>query len=199
MTALGGCIRAIGEWSAASRAIGRLDLGDIEFFSDVLSDDHVHVDPSGVEAAFIAASCVNYSSAGSQAGLNGTRGWQIADSPRVLLHFRELLGVLVEDVWGWITANEGKSFAFFQSVMRGLRHTAYSPQNINSRDLGMAIQSERAFVFCNREEFGVALGEPRRLDKLRFPTVPMKHKLLPIVEVLRRRGECEVAIVPGSF
>ena len=149
VTALGGCIRAIGEWSAASRAIGRLDLGDIEFFSDVLSGDHVHVDPAGVEAAFITASCVDYSSAGSQAGLNGTRGWQIVDSPRVLLHFQELLVVLVENVWGWITANEGKSFAFFQSAMRRLQLTVHPPQNINSRDLGMAIQSERAFVFCN--------------------------------------------------
>ena len=65
---MGGCIRAIGEWSAASRAIGRLDLGDIEFFSDVLSGDHAHVDPAGVEAAFITASCVDYSSAGAQAG-----------------------------------------------------------------------------------------------------------------------------------
>ena len=147
VTALGGCIRAIGEWSAASRAIGRLDLGDIEFFSDVLSGDHVHVDPAGVEAAFITASCVDYSSAGAQAGLNGTRGWQIVDSPRVLLHFQELLVVLVENVWGWITANEGKSFAFFQSAMRGLRFTVHPPQNINSRDLGMVIQSERAFVF----------------------------------------------------
>ena len=63
----------------------------------------------------------------------------------------------------------------------------------------MAIQSERTFVFCNREEFDVALGEPRRLDKLRFPMVPMKRKLLPILEVLRRRGACEIAIVPGSL
>ena len=74
MTALGGCIRAIGEWSAASRAIGRLDLSDIEFFSDVLSGDHVHVDPAGVQAAFITASCVEYSSAGAQAGLNRLAG-----------------------------------------------------------------------------------------------------------------------------
>lgn len=27
----------------------------------------------------------------------------------------------------------------------------------------------------------------------------MRRKLLPISEVLRRRGECEIAIVPGSF
>ena len=29
--------------------------------------------------------------------------------------------------------------------------------------------------------------------------VSMRRKLLPISEVLRRRGECEIAIVPGSF
>ena len=107
----------------------------------------MHIDPAGVEAAFITASCVDYSSAGAQAGLNGTRGWQIVDSPRVLLHFRELLEVLVENVWGWITADEGKSFAFFRSAIRGLRYTVYPPQNINSGDLGMVIQSELAFVF----------------------------------------------------
>ena len=41
VTAMGGCIRAIGEWSAASRAIGRLDIGEVEYFSDVLSADHL--------------------------------------------------------------------------------------------------------------------------------------------------------------
>ena len=32
VTGLGGCARAIGEWSAASRAIGRPDVGGVEFF-----------------------------------------------------------------------------------------------------------------------------------------------------------------------
>ena len=66
ITALGGCIRAVGEWSVASRAVGRLDIGDVEFFEDVLSGDHALVHPSGVEAAVITASCVDYSSAGAQ-------------------------------------------------------------------------------------------------------------------------------------
>ena len=63
----------------------------------------------------------------------------------------------------------------------------------------MAIQSERAFVFTNRSEFDVALGEPRRLDEVRLPKVLMRRELLSISEVLRRRSECELAIVPGSF
>ena len=54
-TGLGGCIRAVGEWSAASRAVARLDLGEVEFFEDVLSDDHLRVDPDGVEVALITA------------------------------------------------------------------------------------------------------------------------------------------------
>ena len=107
LTALGGCARAIGEWSTAARAIGRLDLGNIEYFSDVLSGDHKHVDPDGVEGACITASCVDYSSAGSCAGLEGTRGWQVVDAPRVLLHFNHLLVSLVENVFGWITSNGG--------------------------------------------------------------------------------------------
>ena len=45
----------------------------------------------------------------------------------------------------------------------------------------------------------VGLGVYLDVDKLRFPMVPMRRKLLPISEVLRRRGECEIAIVPGSF
>ena len=69
VTGLGGCVRAVAEWSAASRAIGRLDVGDVEFFENVLSDDHKAVDPEGVEGALITASCVDYSSAGAQEGL----------------------------------------------------------------------------------------------------------------------------------
>ena len=69
LTALGGCARAIDEWSASARAIGRLDLGNIEYFSDVLSGDHKHADPEGVEGACITASCVDYSSAGACEGL----------------------------------------------------------------------------------------------------------------------------------
>jgi len=38
--------------------------------------------------------------------------------------------VLVENVWGWITTNEGKSFAFFQSAMRRLQLTVHPPKNI---------------------------------------------------------------------
>ena len=136
ITALGGCIRAVGEWSAASRAVGRLDIGDVEFFEDVLSGDHALVDPIGVEAAVITASCVDYSSAGAQAGLNGTRGWQVVDSPRVLLHFRDLLVSLVENVWGWISANDGKSFAFYKTAMSRLQHTVHEPQQVNSRNSG---------------------------------------------------------------
>ena len=100
---------------------------------------------------------------------------------------------------GWNAIERGQVLCVLPSQLRGLRHTVYPPQNINSRYLGMVVQSERVFVFCYREEFDVALGEPRRLDKLRFPMVPMKRKLLPISEVLRRRGECKIAIVPGSF
>lgn len=196
---MGGCIRAIGEWSAASRAIGRLDIGEVEYFSDVLSTDHLHVDPVGVEGAVITASCVDYSSAGAQAGLNGTRGWQVVDAPRTLLHFRDLLVTLVENVWGFTEANDGKSFAFYRTAMQRLHHKVYDPQRINSRHLGMAIQSERAFVFTNRIELDGHLGEPRRLDMIRLPRVPMRRKLLPIAEVLRRRSECEIALVPGSF
>jgi hypothetical protein len=90
-----------------------LGLGEVEFFEDVLSDDHLHVDPDGVEVALITASCADYSSAGGQAGLNGTRGWQVVDSPRTLLHFRDLLATIVENVWGWIELNDGSSFAIF--------------------------------------------------------------------------------------
>ena len=174
-------------------------IGEVEFFEDVLSDDHLHVDPDGVEVALITASCVDYSSAGGQAGLNGTRGWQVVDSPRTLLHFRDLLVTIVENVWGWIELNEGSSFAIFCTAMRRLKHTVHPPQRLNSRHLGMAIQSERAFVFTNRSEFDEHLGEPRRLDEIRMPKVPMRRKLLPIAEVLRRRSECEIALVPGSF
>jgi site-specific DNA-cytosine methylase len=139
VTALRGCIRAIGEWSAASRAIGRLDIGEVEYFSDVLSTDHLHVDPVGVEGAVITASCVDYSSAGAQAGLNGTRGWQVVDAPRTLLHFRDLLVSLVENTWGFTEANDGKSFAFYRTAMQRLHHKVYDPQRLNSRHLGMAI------------------------------------------------------------
>ena len=199
VTGLGGCIRAVGEWSSASRAVARLGLGEVEFFEDVLSEDHLHVDPDGVEGALITASCVDYSSAGAQAGLNGTRGWQVVDSPRTLHHFRDLLVTIVENVWGWIELNDGSSFAIFCTAMRRLKHTVHPPQRLNSRHLGMAIQSERAFVFTNRSEFDDHLGEPRRLDEIRMPKVPMRRKLLPIAEVLRRRSECELASVPGSF
>ena len=200
VTGLGGCIRAVEEWSAASRAVARLSLGEVEFFEDVLSDDHLHVGPNGVEGALITASCVDYSSAGAQAGLNGTRGWQVINSLRTLLHFRDLLVTIVENVWGWIELNDGNSFfAIFCTAMRRLKHTVHPPQRLSSRHLGMAIQSERAFVFTNRSEFDEHLGEPRRLDEIRMPKVPMRRKLLLIAEVLRRRSECELALVPGSF
>ena len=117
LTALGGCARAIGEWGASARTIGRLDLGNIEYFSDVLSGDHKHADPEGVEGACITASCVDYSSAGACAGLEGTRGWQVVDAPRVLLHFDHLLVSLVVNVFGWITSNDGQSFAFYRTAM----------------------------------------------------------------------------------
>ena len=180
----------------ASRAVGRLEIGDVEFFEDVLSGDHTLVDPIGVEAAVITASCVDYSSAGAQAGPNGTWGWQVVDSPRVLLHFRDLLVSLVENVWGWISANDGSSFLFF--TKRPCRGFSTEPQQVNLRNLGMAIQSERAFVFTNRREFDGKLGPPRRLDRISRPSVPMRCKLLPIAEILRRRVECELAVVPGS-
>ena len=41
VTGLGGCVRAIGEWSAASQAVGRLDVGDVEFFENVLGQVHI--------------------------------------------------------------------------------------------------------------------------------------------------------------
>ena len=63
----------------------------------------------------------------------------------------------------------------------------------------MGIQSERALVFTSRTELDAQLGEPRRLDLIRLPVVPMKRKLLPIAEVLRRRAECEVFGVQGSW
>ena len=77
VTGLGGCVRAIGEWSAASRAVGRLDVGDVEFFENVLSDDHKHADPDGAEYALITASCVDYSSAGAQAHKTDRNAWEI--------------------------------------------------------------------------------------------------------------------------
>jgi site-specific DNA-cytosine methylase/integrase len=199
LTALGGCVRAVGEWSAASRAVARLDLGPVEYFEDVLSGDHTRVDPAGVEGAVITASCVDYSTAGSCSGLDGSRGWQIVDSPRVLLHFRDLLVSLVENVFGWITANGGQSFAFYTTAMNRLRHTVWEPQRLNSRHLGMAIQSERAFVFTNRRELDSSLGPPRRLDEIRRPGVPLRRKLAPVAEVLQRRSECEVHLVEGSW
>ena len=123
----------------------------VEFFEDVLSDDHLHVDLNGVEGALISASFVDYSSAGAQAGLNGTRGRQVIDSPRTLLHFLDLLVTIMENVWGWIWGwielNDGNSFAMFCTTMRRLKHTAHPPQHPNSRHLGIAIQSERAFFF----------------------------------------------------
>ena len=152
----------------------------------MLSSDHLHVDPVGVEGAMITASCVDYSSTGAQAGLNGTRGWQVADAPRSLLHFRDLLVSLVENGWGFTEANEGKSFAFYRTAMQRLHHKVYDPQRLNSRHFGMAIQSERALVFTNRIELDGHLGGPRRLGMIRLPRVPMRRKLLPIAEVLRR-------------
>ena len=82
--------------------------------------------------------------------------------------------------------------------MQRLKHTVWEPQCLNSRHLGMGIQSERALVFTSRTEFDAQLGEPRRLDLIRLPVVPMKRRLLPIAEVLRRRAECEVFGVEGS-
>ena len=67
-------MRAVGEWSAASRAVARLDLGPVEYFEDVLPGDHTRVDPAGVEGAVITASCADYSTAGSCSGLDGSRG-----------------------------------------------------------------------------------------------------------------------------
>ena len=199
LTALGGCVRAVGEWSAAPRAVARLDLGPVEYFEDVLSCDHTRVDPAGVEGAVITASCVDYSTAGSCAGLDGSRGWQIVDSPRALLHFRDLLLSLVENVFGWITANGGQSFAFYTTAMNRLQHTVWEPQRLSSRHLGMAIQSERAFVFTNRRELDQSLGPPRKLYKIRRPGVPLRRKLVPIAGVLRRCSECEVRLIEGSW
>ena len=145
---------------------GWLDLGNIEHFGDVLLGDHKRVDPQGVEGAVITASCVDYSTMGGGAGLEGLSGWQIVDAPRVLLHFRELLVTLVENVFGWVTANEGQSFAFYKTAMQRLRHTVWELQRLSSRHLGMAIQSERAFVFSNRQELDGHLGPPTRLDEI---------------------------------
>ena len=83
--------------------------------------------------------------------------------------------------------------------MSRLQHTVHEPQQVNSRNLGMAIQSERAFVFTNRREFDDKLGPPRKLDRVSRPSVPMRCKLLPIAEILRRRAECELVAVPNSF
>ena len=127
LTALGGCVRAVGEWSTASRAVARLDLGPVEYFEGALSGDHTRVDPAGVEGAVITASCVDYSTAGSCSGLGGSRGWQIVDSSRVLLHFRDLLVSLIENSFGWITANGGQSFAFLTTAMPRLQHTVREP------------------------------------------------------------------------
>ena len=77
VTGLGGCVRAIGEWSAASRAIGRLDVGDVEFFENVLSDDHPNADPDGVECALITASCVVYSTAAHRTTLIALGGMSL--------------------------------------------------------------------------------------------------------------------------
>ena len=63
----------------------------------------------------------------------------------------------------------------------------------------MAIQSEHAFVFTNRVEFDEHLGAPMRLDNLRLLIVPMKRKLIPIADLLRRKYECELPIVKSSF
>ena len=70
----------------------------------------------------------------------------MVDAPRVLLHFNHLLVSLVENAFGWITSKGGQSFAFYRSAMQRLKHTVWEPQWLNSRHLGMGIQSERALV-----------------------------------------------------
>ena len=67
---------------------------------------------------------------------NGTRGWQVADSPRTLLHFRDLLITIVENVWGWIELNDGNSFAIFCTAMRRLKHTVHPPQRLSFSSFG---------------------------------------------------------------
>ena len=83
--------------------------------------------------------------------------------------------------------------------MQRLKHAVWEAQCLNSRHLGMGIQSERAPVFTSRNEFDAQLGGARRLDLIQLPVVPMKRKLLPIDEVLRRRAECEVFGVEASW
>ena len=197
--ALGNQIRAVGEWSAASRAVARLELGALEYFSDVTGDDHKHVANKNVTSAFITASCVDYSLAGEQLGLNGRRAWQIVDMPRKLLHFTHLLATLVENVHGWLTANDGQAFAFYATAMRRLRHQVHDPVRLNSRVLGEAIQSDRVMVLTSREEFKGHVASPAKMASKRRPAVPLSRKLLPIGEVMRRRGECEVLVEPGTW
>ena len=198
--ALGHRVRAVGEWAAASRAVARLDIvGEVEFFEDVTGDDHLLVAPTGVESCLTTASCVDYSTAGEQLGLDGRRAWQVVDSPRKLLHFEHLLGTLVENVQGWITANDGRSYAAFCVAMGRLRHQVVDPVLLDARNLGMSIQSARAMVFTNRVEFKGHLRSPEGLGQRRVPAVPLKRRLLPFREVAARRSECEVRVVRSTW
>ncbi|MAV11925.1 MAG: hypothetical protein CL861_00440 [Cyanobium sp. MED843] len=195
----GGTIRAVGEWSPASRAVSRLDVGDVEFFADVLSEEHKCVDERDVEGALASPACVDYSTAGSQRGLNGRRGWQAVDCPRTFLHFQFLLTTLVENVYGWITAHGGQSFQFYVVAMGRLKHVVHAPWRLDSKFLSQGIQSERAMVLSNRKEFHPKLGAPRALGEVRRAAVPMKRYLLTAAEVGRRRFECEILAREGSW
>ena len=78
-------------------------------------------------------------------------------------------------------------------------HGARAGADCTRRVCAGSIQSERAFVFTHRSELDQALGPPRKLDEIRLPGAPLRRKLVPIAEVLRRRSECEVHLVEGSW
>ena len=87
----------------------------------MLSGDHKHVDSEGVEAALINVSCVDYSSAGAQAGLAGggrTEGAASLLFASVDLSCRERLG---------LGHSERRRIVrvFLKTAMKRLRHTVH--------------------------------------------------------------------------
>ena len=66
----------------------------------VLSEMSRGRDSAAAVAEALTTACVDYSTAGGQAGLNGARGWQVVDSQRVLHFFTHLLISLIENAWG---------------------------------------------------------------------------------------------------
>lgn len=112
------------------------NLGDITKIREEDVPDH--------DLMFISAPCQSFSSAGSRAGFEDTRGTLFYETARIL-KYKKPKYFFFENVKGLLTHDEGNTFLTMLRVYSDLGYSV-DFELLNSRDFGVAQVRERVFM-----------------------------------------------------